>query len=141
MKLSLYFLAVCLLLIGTGEVFACTCMHLGSFQKPDQQLINMRRDSANAVFSGKVIKIVSSGASKDRRIISLKVHIKVIKVWKGVTTKNVVVSTVKASNFCGFPFKVNEQYLVYSKGNKNDLGTSLCTRTTTLKNAAEDIKF
>src|SRR5215216_4898558 len=138
MKLSLHFLAVCLLLIGTSEVFACTCMHLGSFQKPDQQLINRRRDSANAVFSGKVIKIVVSGESKERTIISLKVYIKVIKVWKGVTTENVVISTAKASSFCGFPFKVNEQYLVYSDGNKKNLGTSLCTRTTTLKNAAED---
>lgn len=141
MKVLLYFLAVCFVLIGAaGEVFACTCMHLGSFQKPDQKMIDTKRDNANAVFSGKVTKIVSS-ASKGTTITSLKVYIKVIKAWKGVTTENVVVSTAKGSNFCGFPFKVNEEYLVYSYGKKNDLSTDICSRTTTLENAAKDIEF
>lgn len=142
MKLSLFSLAACFLLIGASEVFACTCMHLGRYQKPDQEIIDKKRESANAVFSGEVIKIVETKASKGSANISLKVHIKVFKVWKGIATENVLVSTAKASSFCGYPFKLKERYLIYAyRYEKGDLSTSLCERTTMLDNAEEDIKF
>jgi hypothetical protein len=142
MKVSLYFFAAVLMLTGAGEILACTCMHLGSYQTPDQQLIDKKRESANAVFSGKVIKIVLPKQSKDKITTSLKVYIRVVEVWKGVTRENVVVTTPKDSSFCGYPFKLNEKYLIYAyRYKKEDLSTSLCERTTILENAEEDIEF
>ena len=141
MKLSLYFLAVCWLLIGTNEIFACTCMHLGNSVKPDQQLINQKREGADAVFSGKVIKIERPAASKRTPPASIKVYFKVIKSWKGVTTDNVIVSTSQASSLCGFPFEVKEQYLIYAYGPEKQLSTSICTRTNFLEDATDDINF
>ena len=108
MKLSLYFLAICWLFIGTGEIFACTCMHLRNFDESNQQLINQNREVADAVFSGKVIKIVRPAVSKRTPVVSIKVYFKVIKSWKGITTENVIISTANGSDFCCFRFIVNE---------------------------------
>ncbi len=141
MKLSLYFLTVCFILIGgAAEVFACSCMHMGSYKKPDQKLIDQTRKGSSTVFSGEVVKIIASKAPKNSPKVELTVYFKVLESWKGVTTENIVVSTSKFSNFCGFPFEVKQKYLVYTDGNKK-LSTDLCSRTTDLENAAKDIEF
>ena len=139
MKLSLYFLAVCWLLVGTSEISACTCME--SKDNPDQQLINQKREAAGAVFSGKVIKIERPVASKSTPFASVKVYFKVIKSWKGITTDNVIISTSQSSNACGFQFTVDEQYLVYAGRLEKQLYTSICTRTRFLEDATDDINF
>lgn len=141
MKLPQIIMSFVFLLIFTSGIFACTCMHQGSFEKPTQEIIDFQLKGAGAIFSGEVVKIVSIKESKNSLYPTLKVYLKVLSVWKGVKTASVVVSTSGASNFCGFPFKVKQKYLVYADAYKKELFTSLCNRTTSLGNAAKDIEY
>ncbi|HQU85378.1 MAG TPA: hypothetical protein PKY59_19715 [Pyrinomonadaceae bacterium] len=141
MKLLLFFPSFVFLLLFTSEIFACTCMHQGSFEKPTREIIDLQLKGAGAIFSGEVVRIVSVKESKNSLYSTLKVHLKVSSAWKGVKTENVVVSTSSASNFCGFPFKVGQKYLVYADKYKTELFTSLCKRTVSLDSAAKDIEY
>jgi len=141
MKLPQIFSSFVFLLIFTSGVFACTCMHLGSFEKPTQEIIDLQLKGAGAIFSGEVVRIVSIKESKNSLYSTLKVYLKVLSAWKGVKTENVVVSTSGSSNFCGFPFKVKQRYLVYADAYRRELSTSICKRTAPLGKAEKDIEY
>ncbi len=141
MKLSLCFSALCLLLFFASESFACSCSpNFNDSGKSEQQIVKENRENAQAVFSGKVTKIILSDAPKGKEPFSAEVHFKVIKSWKGITTEEAIVHTAHICCICGFPFKVGKEYLVYAYGEKG-LGTDICTRTRRLQYASEDVKF
>ena len=45
------------------------------------------------------------------------------------------------STDCEYPFKIGETYLVYANGKENELRTSLCSRTSPLTLAEEDLRI
>ena len=125
---SIFFCAV-VLIVSAGNVFACTCMHL-------RGTVETGYERYPEIFSGKVISSVKSGN------YSLKVTIQVQNSWKGKLPKTVTVFTGAQTSMCGFPFKKGESYLIYADGEKlKDLSVTLCSRTTSLSDATEDIEM
>lgn len=66
--------------------------------------------------------------------------------WKGVRTARVSVRTASDSAACGFPFAIGETYLIYvvnlaSPGAPLSWRTTLCNRTRSIDDAAEDLAF
>lgn len=109
---------------------------------------------AAAVFAGRVVAI--EGEAK-RPILSrefpfvhmvsmaqaVKVRFDVSTAWKGVTNRQVLVSTATSSAACGFEFTPGSEYIVYAYESQDDvmgpgLATGLCGRTNLLTNAQED---
>ncbi len=105
-------------------VFACSCA------RPDKPRVELER--AAAVFAGEVTGIETEGRD-------LKVEIKVEKVWKGAVTRTITVQTARSSAACGYSFAAGKKYLIYAHG-KESLSVSLCSRTSPLESAAEDLK-
>ena len=122
------------LVASAGVSAACTCMHLRG--DPAQAFT-----AASAVFSGKVVEITEGESSSPIDLKQLTVKFRVEKSWKLVRQPEVMVLTVNMTNLCGFPFKVGESYLVYGRGGNNLFGTDICTRTTGLMSAKEDLEF
>lgn len=96
---------------------------------------------SSAVFSGKVIKQIDENennliqSSADQIVTVLKVDM----TWKGINETEVIVYTERDSASCGFEFKVNNSYLVYATKKDDKLHVSLCSRTTALTEATEDL--
>jgi len=89
----------------------------------------------SVIFSGKVISSVKSGDW------NRKITVRVQNSWKGKLPKTVTISTNAATSMCGYPFSKGKSYLIYADGKKaSDLSVTLCTRTTLLSNAVEDIE-
>ena len=120
--LSIPVLTVALLL----EARACDC---APNPPPKEALAK-----AAAVFSAKVIKIEDDGAA------GRKVTLTIQEVWKGVDGKTVVVSTAKSGAACGYGFQQDQSYLVYAYKEGAGLRVSLCSRTTPLDKAKDDLK-
>lgn len=124
---STFFCAV-VLILSASDVFACTCMHLRGTVEDGYKRYPV-------IFSGKVISSVKSGD------YSRKVTIQVQNSWKSKLPKTVTVFTGAQTSMCGFPFKKGESYLIYADGEKvKDLSVTLCSRTTLLSGAADDIE-
>jgi hypothetical protein len=121
-KIAVSFFAVFLILTGLNlfnqEVYACSCVASNSAQKLER---------SDAVFLGRVIDV---GETRNREIGKVREYtFTVDKAWKGQITKTTTIfSNDGASASCGFKFKNNKSYLVYSfKGDSGDLETNLCT--------------
>jgi LPXTG-motif cell wall-anchored protein len=135
---------------------ACSCVMPGSPA--------MEFSQHPAVFSGKVIDITD----KFNPVISFieriamalgfdpfifytdrfwgnTVTFSVIDSWKLVDTTSVQVSTGNGGGDCGYGFSVGGDYLVYAYDDPNEpgihLGTGICSRTSELATAAEDLAF
>lgn len=152
-------MAICLsLLIGQlampTPVSACSCVEAGA---PVVQFTQY-----DAVFTGKVIAV----AAKSSPVIDLlrklfsrnslypaflysdrfwgnDVTFTVNKSWKGVTTTKVTIHTGSGEGDCGYGFIQGDDYLVYAYNAQNGdrLGASICSRTTVVSRAAEDLSF
>jgi hypothetical protein len=113
--------------------YACSCVESGTVKEEWTR--------SSAVFSGKVIDIVDK--KKNSLIQSsadlIAVLIEVEESWKGNRQNQVVVYTERSSASCGFEFTINNKYLVYANENDGKLKVSLCSRTTLLSLANEDI--
>jgi hypothetical protein len=124
-------------------VFACSCAPPGT---PIQEL-----NRSGAVFAGKVVAIdapsnlpilttsfpfinfLSSSADP------VSVTFDVSDVWKGPAYRQLVVTTVRDSASCGYPFQVGETYLVYATEQGAELTTNLCSRTNSISQAQSDL--
>lgn len=92
---------------------------------------------ASAVFAGEVIDITSRPINSSR---PLKVTFNVLRAWKGLDSRIVVLETANSSASCGYNFEKDGKYLIYANGKINDLEVSLCSRTKLLKNASSDLE-
>jgi hypothetical protein len=121
--LATLLLSVCCFdgLIGQAA-YTYKCRKLGS---PRQEL-----EKADVVFIGKVTKISDNSSV---RINEFDVE----KIWKGPSTKRMIVSTGK--HLYGYRFTEGEKYLVYASGT-DELETSRCSRTKSLETASLDLK-
>ena len=135
-QVTLQLIGILLCLVGSASVsVACTCMHL----RDDPAAAFT---SASAVFSGKVLKITEGeSAVPASGVKELTVKFRVEKSWKLVSRDEVMVLTVNTGNLCGFTFKEGERYLVYGRGGGNKFMTDICTRTTGLIGATEDLEY
>lgn len=138
MKRAILFLLM-LAAITTSSVvdaFACTCGLPLRNVSLKQQVIEARKKS-KAVFSGQVVEITANPG-----VYYIVVKLKVEKTWKSILGEDVSIVTGRGGGDCGFPFTVGETYLVYAYGSgKHKLGTNICQRTATIKEAAEDVKI
>lgn len=105
--------------------YACSCL------RPESPVIE--RDRATAVFSGEVLAIGPDNSYDQQVVFS------VTEAWKGSLAEQTTVRTANNSAACGYSFEVGEQYLVYANGEAESLEVYLCSRTTALAQASEDI--
>ncbi|TFB14138.1 hypothetical protein E3U55_14590 [Filobacillus milosensis] len=114
--------------------YACTCEEPGTVQEEMNQ--------SSAVFSGKVIEKYDE--NKDKKTISSNDPIafvfEVKESWKGINQTQVVVSTARYSGSCGYEFALNNNYLVYAQERNGELEVNLCSRTTVLPYADQDLE-
>jgi len=128
-----WFIVLLLGLLGSAhasEARACSCMKLS----PSEGL-----SSSEAVFSGEVIDIQHNDAT---RFGGLEVTLRVKQVWKGAVDREIKVHTAGSGAACGYSFAKGQTYLVYAVSDEADpLRVSLCSRTSPIEDAKEDLKF
>ncbi len=120
------------LFLNTAIVSACSCvMPLSATESLAE---------STAVFAGKVVDMEVS----DGEIIStadpVTVTFEVSKVWKGAEAETIVLTTAREGSSCGYSFEENEEYIVYTHGEADQLSTNSCSRTKLLADAEEDLQ-
>lgn len=130
---------------------ACSCIMPGP--------LDIEFSQATAVFSGRVVNIknnytpIVAFAEKIATTLGFDpfyfytdrfwgntVTFEVTNSWKLVNTTTIQVRTGNGGGDCGYGFSVGSDYLVYAGHIRGEgLGTSICTRTTELSSAAEDL--
>tara|TARA_R110002072_G_scaffold132683_1_gene272900 strand:+ start:789 stop:1196 length:408 start_codon:yes stop_codon:yes gene_type:complete len=116
------------------QTFACKCKET-KFQEG--------YSNSDLVFVGKVIDIKDyiKGCKNDECTDYLVVF-EITRTLKG-NSDNVTIHTFKDSGGCGYPFRYDEEYLVYAdKSDENSFRVGLCSRTSKLETeiARSDIK-
>lgn len=61
------------------------------------------------------------------------------QVWKGPDVQKITVNSFLDGNYGGYPFQVNETYLIYAWGNDNQLYTGSCGLTLKIEEASDHI--
>lgn len=123
------------LLLSTATAVACSC--LGN-PAPCQSFWE-----ADAVFSGQVISInieaEGNRYGRQRRVVRLLVK----ESFRGVSVPEVDVITGLGEGDCGFGFEIGQDYLIYAYERKTDhkLETGICTRTSMLAKAQQDLTY
>jgi hypothetical protein len=119
-----------LLLLLPDCASACSCMGVS---------IQRYISSSDAVFSGEVVDL-QKGTSASRMFgPSDTVTLRVSEVWKGTDQGTIEVSTPSQGSACGYPFEEGQEYLVYADGKGEPFDTSICSGTTQLSKADEDL--
>ena len=106
--------------------YACSCVAQG----PSPTEVFGR---STAVFSGEVIEIDKNDSSNIKTV-----KFDVQRVWKGVSGNQTTVVTGSGDANCGYPFVMNETYLVYAEG--NPLYTQSCGRNTLFADSYDDLR-
>ena len=108
--------------------FACSCAT--PIDQSDRELVESEKLSADAVFIGRVVKIVKA---RDRRgeplIDSYKAVFDVTERWKGPRLRYMRVNFFVGCCLCDYPFAKGKEYLVYASGDGQNLSASVCGRT------------
>lgn len=129
---ALVFVATFLFVTDLSQAFACSCIMP---RPPGEELAN-----ATAVFSGTVTAQDERQGLSMRSADPVKVTFVVAEVWKGDIPAEVSITTARESASCGYNFEDGAEYLVYANGTDADRKVSLCSRTTLLANADEDLE-
>lgn len=119
-----------------GEALACACVPLGSpcaaIEKSDA-----------VIFSGVALEVSSPRDSADlpasERLV--RVRFSVNEPFRGASARTIVVSTPEDSGMCGYEFKAGESYLVFASRTAQGVFTSVCSRTTHLSLAEDDLEL
>jgi len=117
------------------QAVACSCAMKNS---PDEEL-----KRSFAVFQGKVLKketkrySLFTSSSADPVYVTFTVH----KVWKGIDTKTITIQTAVSGASCGYDFHQNQEYIVYAIKSNGKLEVNLCSRTSELSQANDDIQY
>jgi hypothetical protein len=110
-----------------GRASACSCVPPPAPQEAMK--------TAAAVFEGTVTAV-------DRKGETLTVTLTARRAWKGIDAPEVTVQTAGDGAMCGVTFEKGKSYLVYTHPRddpKSPLRTGLCTRTTHVEQAKEDL--
>ncbi len=122
------------LLIYSSTALACSCIpQVRNFQVAVTSAFN----SAEVVFLGRVENIeVGEGAFKTVQ----KTDFIVLEMMKGDERPRISTKISIQCCICGFSFRRNETYIVYAyKGADGFYKTSICTRTKTAAENAEEV--
>ena len=124
--------------LSSQPVNACTCGGSGS---PCESY-----GKAAAVFVGTAVAVQRNEPpkQKDRREVDwspMVYKFSIEQSYLGVSGTEVEVRTGSGGGDCGYEFKIGQRYLVYAYRYKDNLSTSICTRTRSFSNANEDLAF
>ena len=111
-----------------GFLYPCSCME----PPPPEDAY----EEADVVFSGEVTNMVISEEG-----YYYEVTFQIIDIWKGEYLEEITVLTELFSDTCGYPFQINNEYLVYAYTYSWGIYTNICTRTNLLEYASEDLEF
>ena len=118
-----------------APVHACSCALIGD--------VSDAIEGTEVIFAGTVV-----GANTlSQRLFNSEPRFTfaVSEAWKGTESARVVVRTGRGGGDCGYGFATGMDYLVYATDadnsplTSNDLATGICTRTTPLLRANEDL--
>src|SRR5438132_978550 len=109
------------------SAYACSCASQGG-PSPSEAF-----EKSAAVFSGEV-KEIDQNDSSNTKIVKFDVQ----RVWKGVSGNQTTVITGSDDGNCGYPFMMNETYLVYAVG--DPLYTQSCGRNTLFADSYDDLR-
>ncbi|MBL9023835.1 MAG: hypothetical protein JNL21_16695 [Myxococcales bacterium] len=119
-------------LLHSGTSFACKC---GPRSALAEELTN-----SSTVFLGSV-ESIRPGRDDGADGPTVTVSMVVSRSFKGNDGARLVVTTPAHASGCGFPFSVNETYLVFASQNEqHELVVSRCSRTAVEDEAAADIR-
>ena len=116
-------------------VHACSCALIGDLSDAIA--------STEVIFAGTVVGV----NTLSQRLFNSdpRFTFAVSAAWKGTESARVVVRTGRGGGDCGFGFVTGMDYLVYATDadhsplTSNDLSTGICTRTTPLMRADDDL--
>jgi hypothetical protein len=130
-------LALAALAASESLAEACTCISSGPPCQATWQ--------ADAVLSARVLSIeaVVAGEPTEGAWRSRRVRMRVTEVFRNVAVAEVDVFTGSGGGDCGYNFAVGSDYLIYAYRHPNDgrLGTGICSRTRSLADAADDLRY
>lgn len=92
------------------------------------------------IFSGTVSHIQKPIGFVVSSADEMKVTMQVDQQWKGNVSFETIIFTAQSSVSCGYPFVMNESYLVYATQHDGKVRTGLCTATKLLTDASEDLQ-
>jgi 5-hydroxyisourate hydrolase-like protein (transthyretin family) len=126
-----------LVTIVTVDAAACSCMFGGAAPCSEYW-------KTDTIFEGMVIgeskvKVVEGSFKFEKRLVRFEL----VESFRGAQSAQPEVITGWGGGDCGYAFKRGETYLVYAYRDEKDnrLYTSICSRTRSLADAAEDISF
>ena len=155
-RLSIGLTLLNVLFAAPAPVQACSCVEPSA---PAEAFTN-----SDAVFTGKVTAVSDNSSPVifllDRllarvglspaylysyRFWGYEITFAVLNSWKNVATTRVKVHTGTGGGDCGYLFNQGSDYLVYAyEWNDNEntgLGTGICTRTSEISRATEDLSY
>jgi hypothetical protein len=96
-------------------------------------------ETANAVFSGKVINVNTPVTGLIGGDDPVSVNFEVYKYWKGSPLKNILIRTGIGGGDCGYQFEEGREYLVYTFERDGVSRTNICSGTKLLAQAEGDL--
>lgn len=116
-----------LVLLVADPAHACSCVPIDPRQAFER---------ADAVFEGRVLEIERATDPTS----PIRVTLAVVQHWKGIDTERAVLETSAGGTAaCGVPFEVHTSWLVYAAREGGALTASLCSRTSRIEDAREDL--
>ena len=115
------------LLAWPDAAHACICAGPGKASFSPAEYQRWLAGFDGAVFRGTVIsvRIVPAARSEGRAFATADYTFKVERVWKGVTTSEVVIRTAESDSACGVPFERGRTYVVAAEAPQMSIG--LCS--------------
>jgi hypothetical protein len=114
--------------------YACVCM--------PPRTVEEAIGKSSAVFIGTVTEIYRPFLARIglTKSYDYRVRFEITKRWKGPVSKSMVVTTRLSTESCGFPFKVEREYLVYVVDQPPDIQAGICTGTKDIAEAEPEIQ-
>lgn len=121
------------IILNNNQTFACSCI------MNESPSISMEK--ATSVFIWKVSKIEESSIIND--LFEYKKNYVTFNVSSNIkwdTNQKITIVTAKDSATCWYNFEDWKDYIVYTYWEKNEEEVSLCSRTSLLENAFDDLE-
>lgn len=126
---------------------ACSCAPPPP-RTPAWRSVAEEANEARAVFEGRALSVanavVATGREQDEEdYYPTRFFIfEVLRQFRGSLPQKVTIRTGFGGGDCGVAFSIGEAYLVYAYGpDKDNLGTSICTRTKHISSAEADLRL
>lgn len=117
-----------------SNAYACSCVQPSAVEE--------ELGRSDAVFTGRVLK-VNDHKSREGYLTKSALF-EVNQIWKGRSESQIIIHTGGGGGDCGYPFEKGKEYVVYASlstmyGDQEKLVSIICSRTTELTNAQEDL--